>query len=475
MQKNPKLLIIVGLFSLLLIIGMIWTGHQSHSQSKGDDLNSQESIQDKASGDNENEVLRTVLANQEALKTANKKLAQENDSLKQKGMQNVKAMIQDSKQTIQQEIDALKSTFRTQLNTQQKSIGHLHAEKGSENDEYAVNGENTWDNDTDSSHKQVIGTVNDLSNQLSSSPDNLIVQNHLENVEKNNQENNQNNAPTLPSDSIQSNDQQSSSDNQSDKNTITPYYTIPANSTLNHLKLMTAIIGEVPVSGKLVAPAFPFKGIIGKKALYAANGISIPDDLAGTVVEGYSVGNMTLSCARIYVTRLLFVFNDGHFVVYPKRDDNEVATSLYPKDALGYLSDSYGNTCIPGHYITDAPKVIANMAILGGINTGANAVATSQFTTMNNGNALSTGFTGNMSKLVGASIVGGGSQEVLNWYKQRVDDVFDAVFIPASFNHKPTNLVLNITQTIPIDFNQKGRTIRYENKNAYSDYFKQLD
>ena len=72
-------------------------------------------------------------------------------------------------------------------------------------------------------------------------------------------------------------------------------------------------------------------------------------------------------------------------------------------------------------------------------------------------------------------MVGGGSQEVMNWYKQRVDDVFDAVFIPASFLHKPTNLVFNVTKTIPIDLNQQGRTIRYENQQALSDMFKKLD
>lgn len=468
MQKNPKLLVILGIFCLLLIIGLIWSGHHTSSKSQGA-ISSQQLIKDKASGDNENEVLRTVLANQEALKTQNKELETENEALKTKGMQNVQTMIQASKQDIEQQLDKMKSSFDSDISSQKKDISHLKTSfsqnESQDKSGYTINGD-SWNVTENDGKTHIIGTVNDLSNGISGS-----ATSH-----SNSSETTDNSAepPTLPSDLEKKNDNATAlSDDQ--KNTITPFYTIPANSTLNHVKLMTAIIGEVPVSGKLLAPAFPFKAIIGKKELYAANGISIPEDLAGTVIQGYSVGNMTLSCARIYVTRILFVFNDGHFVVFPAKDDNDDAMSLYPQDALGYLSDSYGNTCIPGHYITDAPKVIANLALLGGINTGANAVATSQFTTMNNGNAMTSGFTGNMSKLVGASIIGGGSQEVMNWYKQRVDDVFDAVFIPASFQHRPTNLVLNITKTIPIDLNQKGRTIRYENQNALSDMFKKLD
>jgi integrating conjugative element protein (TIGR03752 family) len=472
MQKNPKLLIVIGGICLLLIIGLLWSGAKQSKSSSNKTKTTQQLIKDKASGDTENEVLRTVLANQEQLKSENKKLKEQNEGLQQKGMKTIDDLIQTSKQKLQDEVSGLKSTFETKLEDQQKTISDLENKNNNEKNKqggFEIGGGQTWNSEGVDSKPHVITSVSDLSSDLSDSSGKGKISDAQSNTSASD------GSPALPSD-LEKSQTAGNLNNQAgqDKNII-PYYTMPANSTINHVKLMTSIIGEVPVSGKLVAPAFPFKAIIGRKDLYAANGMSLPSDLAGTILQGYSVGNMTLSCARMYVTRILFVFNDGHFVVYPKESDNEGATSLYPKNALGYLSDSYGNTCLVGKYITDAPKVLTNLALLGGISTGANAVAASQFTTMNNGQSFTTALTGSMPKLVGASMVGGGADEVLKWYKERVDDVFDAVYIPASFHHRPTNLVFNITKTIPIDLDKKGRTLRYENASALSDNFKKLD
>lgn len=452
-MPRPKLLIIIGIISVLLIFGIFW-GSTKSNKNNPNTITEQKLIKDKASGDTENEVLRTVLANQEQLKSENKILKEQNNKLRQKGLENVDNMVENSKQKLHDEIQELKSAFEEKMKGQQKDIENL-ANRSQQNSQdtqetqMEINGAEELNNNA---RPRIITSVVDLSSVIN---------------EKNTKEADQSpesQTPALPSDT----------NNNNQTSSITPYYTIPANSTLNHVKLMTSIIGEVPVSGKLVAPAFPFKGIIGKKELYAANGISLPNDLRGTVIQGYSVGNMTLSCARIYVTRILFVFNDGHFTIYPKEDDNTAATSLYPENALGYLSDTFGNTCLTGKYITDAPKVLANLALLGGISTGANAVASSQFTTVNNGDNLTSALTGSMPKLVGASMIGGGTQEILNWYKARVDDVFDAVYIPASFNNRPTDLVFNITKTIPIDLDKNGRTID-EKSGTLSNNFSRLD
>lgn len=461
MQKNPKLLIIIGGICILFIIGLLWSGTKQSNLPSNKVNTTQQLVKDKASGDTENEVLRTVLANQEQLKSENKKLKEQNEELQRNGMKNVDDLVKNSKQKLQDELSGLKSIFEEKLANQQKTISELKHDNKDKRENFKVGGEQTWSNESDNSKSHVITSVDDLSSNISNNLANDKVSDAQSNIASSDD------SPTLPSNLAESQD-------NNIKNTI-PYYTIPANSTINHVKLMTSIIGEVPVAGKLVAPAFPFKAIIAKKDLYAANGMSLPDDLVGTVLQGYSVGNMTLSCARMYVTRILFVFNDGHFVVYPKESDNEDATSLYPKNALGYLSDPYGNTCLVGKYITDAPKVLGSLAVLGGISTGASAVASSQLTTMNNGQSFTTALTGSMPKFVGASVIGGGAEEVLQWYKARVDDVFDAVYIPASYHNRPTNLVFNITKTIPIDLNKKGRTLRYENTNAMSDKFKKLD
>ena len=160
------------------------------------------------------------------------------------------------------------------------------------------------------------------------------------------------------------------------KNDI-PYFTIPANSTLADVVLQSDILGEVPVNNTLLQPAFKFKAIVGRKALLASNGITLPPDLSGIVFEGYSVGNMAMSCARGYITKMLFTWRDGSFTVV---GSNQKGTSLNPQDALGYISTPYGNPCLPGKYITDAPRVLASIAAMGGLAGGANAFAQTQTT-----------------------------------------------------------------------------------------------
>jgi hypothetical protein len=64
MQKNPKLLIAIGGISLLFIFGLYWSGSGKNKKSPTTTIAEQKFIKDKASGDTENEVLRTVLANQ---------------------------------------------------------------------------------------------------------------------------------------------------------------------------------------------------------------------------------------------------------------------------------------------------------------------------------------------------------------------------------------------------------------------------
>src|SRR5690606_8448516 len=70
--------------------------------------------------------------------------------------------------------------------------------------------------------------------------------------------------------------------------TATPHYTIPARSTLLDNVAMTALIGIVPVDGKLKDP-FPVKIIVGNDNL-ATNGLKIPG-LKGAVFEGIAAGN----------------------------------------------------------------------------------------------------------------------------------------------------------------------------------------
>ncbi len=238
-----------------------------------------------------------------------------------------------------------------------------------------------------------------------------------------------------------------------------PYYTIPANATLGDVVLMNSILGIVPVNNKLEAPAFPFKALVGRDALLASNGLHLPPNLKGMVVTGYSIGNMTMRCARGYITSVLFTWDDGSFTVYPKQPIGN--DSLNPQNALGYISTPDGNPCLPGQYLTDAPKVIASIAALGGLAGGANAFAQGETTESSSVYGPISQVTGNAFKYMGGKTVATGADKALSWYTDRVKGILDVVAIPASIGHRPTHIVVNITQTIPIDQNQHGRKLDY--------------
>ncbi|MCE3237406.1 MAG: uncharacterized protein K0R24_387 [Gammaproteobacteria bacterium] len=455
----PKMLLVVGVFCLLLLGGFFWSFHESPKSDPVSPVMKKSFLKESALGDTNTEVLRTVVANQRSLQKQNEKLQEENKKLKQSGIEKFQDKLLEIKSTLQEQIAAQKKAI-AELQT------HIPYDTPHKNEKGEITTEAFNSMDATTKEPEVIHEIPDLSVSRDTLDDPLsrvVETNHKKNL-----------PPILPSD-----------ERLKEKKEVLPpqkipYYTIPANSTLNHVVLMTSLIAEVPVGGRLIAPAFPFKAIIGRKDLFAANGHSVPREIAGIVMEGYSIGNMTMSCARPYVTRVLFVFEDGHFVVYPDKSEID-ATQIYPKETLGFLSDAYGNTCINGEYLTDAPKVIANMAVLGGTAATASALSSSQMTTLNNGSQSNTQLTGNAAKYMGGAFLNGASQKALDWYTTRVADVFDAVFIPATSRNKITQhiemkqMVFHVEQTIPVDLDKKGRTLRYEAFHFQAAYARHFD
>ena len=435
MKPSPKLLLIAGGFAFVLIIGFIWA-HLKTPQANHVMASTEHTVFDVASGDTNNEVLRTILAKQEKLEADNQQLQAQNKLLEQKGITD-----------LQDKMNATQDQFNQKLSETSQQLKEEIINKGStsqsDKQNYPV---------VDSNQPHTIRDVPDLTQPLI--PDS---------EDKNNTSAlpTQNIPPELPFSQDTAFSSAFENKTQKKDDTKIPYYTIPANSTLANVSLMSAIIAEVPVQGRLVEPAFPFKALIGRKDLLAANGATLPDELSGMVVSGYSVGNMTMSCARAYVTSALFVFNDGHFEVYPKdSSDEEDATQLYPKNTLGYLSDPFGNTCLSGRYITNAPRVLTNLIAISTAGGVGAAAAQAETTTMTNANQSVSQMTGNMGQYALGLGINNASNEVLKWYLARVSNVFDAVYIPSSHEYQATHIVLNITQTIPIDFDTEGRTLR---------------
>jgi hypothetical protein len=242
-----------------------------------------------------------------------------------------------------------------------------------------------------------------------------------------------------------------------------PVYTIPANATAVQNRLMTALVGRIPVKGVVVDP-YPFKIVFSDDTL-AANGLRVPN-LCQMIVSGYTEGDLNLVSVRGWVTSLTFVFNDGTISTTTSNDNN---IGRYTKEnALGYLSDATGNPFIRGKLITNAPAFVGINVALGAAQGAANAFAQSQ-TTSNIGSAGNTtaSVTGSMGAFVAGQSANNAMGQVQQWWRDREEQSFDAVYVPTvdPKNNRSQTVVVNFAKEIRIDYDTQGRKIVYEQKN----------
>ncbi len=261
-----------------------------------------------------------------------------------------------------------------------------------------------------------------------------------------------------------------------------PYYTIPAGSDLGNTTLLSALIGEVPIDGKLMQPLFPFSAIISRGDLMASNGIALPPDISGMKVSGYAIGVGSfldnISCARAYVTSVLFTFQDGHFVVVGKEQMTN-SVDLVNNESLGYLTTAYGNPCIHGKYYTNAPKVLMAMMAAGGMEGAGNSLSQWQMTYFAGPNGASAVPTGSFAPYAAGSALAQGSVKAADWLEKRIQGSFDMVFVPASVpyrmgnltHYRPNRMSLHVTQTIQLDKEPQGRVLDYGHLQHYTHDF----
>lgn len=247
-----------------------------------------------------------------------------------------------------------------------------------------------------------------------------------------------------------------------------PFYTIPAGSDFSKVTLLSALIGEVPIDGKLMQPLFPFSALISRGDLMTANGMQLPNEIIGMKVSGYSIGVGSfldnISCVRAYVTSALFVFDDGHFVTVGQ-EQMKSSAEMINNDSIGYLTTQYGNPCIKGQYITNAPQVLTSFMAAGGIQGAGNALSKWQMTYQaEGGNAIATP-TGQLGHFAAGGALNEGSQKITDWMEKRIQGSFDMVFVPASLKVQnrfiPNHLSLHFNQTIAIDKELNGRVLDY--------------
>lgn len=424
MQQSPKMLIVCVSMSLLIIVGYIWSrmGTTNVNTNTSDSV-SKEIPKDLAAGDTDNDLLKSILARQDNMDKTASILKKEIEYL-EKGKNDAEhernSILKKFKEYVDktnQLIDDSKNNIINYKNNLAYSDVEGESKTGSE----------------------LITEVVDISTKQFSNNSGFAI----EKVS-------QSGLPTEKS---------SWADKSTNNKSAIPFITIPKTSTLSDVKLMTSLIAQVPVAGRLMTPAFPFKAIVGKKDLIAANGINIPSEASGIVLEGYSVGDMSLACARGYITSLLFVFKDGHFVSYPETSTSN-GMEIYPKDAIGYISNAFNSTCISGQYISNAHKVLGSQAAMGAIAGAGHGIAQAQLSTMTNAFQSNQVLTQDTGKYVGGMAMGGLADRTLDWYNKRITDVFDAVYVPAVSKGKIQAVSVHITKTINIDYDKNARKIR---------------
>lgn len=229
-----------------------------------------------------------------------------------------------------------------------------------------------------------------------------------------------------------------------------PYFTIPENATLSGVTAMTSLIGRVPIDGRVTDP-MQFKAVVGRENL-AANGFELPPDLAGMIVTGIAIGDMALSCSEGKVRSVTFVFNDGTIrTVSSRRAGTAVLSqgsgSASSGDDLGFISDPYGNPCIAGKFVTNAPRYLTDVIGLGVLGVAGQAYADAQRTVRNNADGSSSStVTGNVGNYALGQAVSGASSELSKWMLQRLKNSFDAVITPSGHQ-----LVIHLNQEIRLD------------------------
>ena len=242
-----------------------------------------------------------------------------------------------------------------------------------------------------------------------------------------------------------------------------PYFTVPENATLVGVTSMTSLIGRVPIDGRVTDP-MQFKAIVGRDNL-AANGFELPPDLEGMIITGIAIGDMALSCSEGKIRSVTFVFNDGTVRTISQRNRGGGSVSMGNGGGfggagqdLGFISDEFGNPCITGKFITNAPSYLADLAMLKGLDVAAQAYADAQRTVSNNlqtGSTSST-ITGNRGGYAMAQAASGATDEIVRWMTSRLKNSFDAVITPAG-----RQLVVHLDKELQIDKMPDARKLVY--------------
>ena len=237
--------------------------------------------------------------------------------------------------------------------------------------------------------------------------------------------------------------------------TIYPHYTIPPTTTLLNATALTALVGRIPVKGRLQDP-WRFKIIIGSENL-AANGHRIPQ-LAGMLWAGTARGDFSLSCVSGNVDTATFIYLDGTIQTSRAEVNPEISTS-----GLGWISDEFGNPCISGELKSNALNYLTQSTLVNTAQATADALSNAQTESRFDAKTgeSTTSVVGDIEKFIAGYATRESLTEVSQWLNDRQLNSFDAIYIPAG-----QHVAIHIEEPISIDYDPSGRKTRQFGKNV---------
>lgn len=444
--KRNKLLIIVIALLLIMIIGVSLLGSHHATPQTSESASSHTPIIDNATADNTAESLNALTQELHHVISSNHKLRADNQQFKNKNahiLHNIRHEVQHNLET---ELHKRGQDNQAKINRLEQQLQAIndklsHKQQTSSHDVgYAIDNQNAQTTYGRVVHVngQRLVAMPDISDSGQSAEDNPSHSTSTQHGSA---------TPLHPKGSIHNLNHKQS------KAKPKPYYTLPNGATLARSVTMTSLIGRVPVKGVVKSP-YPFKMIIGGDNM-AANGLHIPG-ISGAIVQGYAVGDMLLSRVKGYITTITFVFPDGTIDTTQSQGASS-HENLGFDNTLGYISQPNGNPFFPGTFYTNAPKYLSTMMALGALNQGGQAYSVAQQTAQNNTNGgTTTSLTGSVGKYMLGGAVQGGTKQAMDWFTQRENNSFDAVYVPPG-----RKAVINITHQIDINYNPNGRKIYY--------------
>ena len=228
-----------------------------------------------------------------------------------------------------------------------------------------------------------------------------------------------------------------------------PHYTIPPTTTLIDSTALTALVGRIPIRGKLQDP-WRFKVITGANNL-AANGHEIPQ-LVGMLWSGTARGDLSLSCVSGNVDTVTFIFSDGTIQTTRNYANSESTVS-----GLGWISDEFGNPCIPGELKSNALQFLKQTTLVNTVRATAEAIANAQteVSTAGNGTRDVTSVVGDVSEYIAGFATKESLDGVAQWLANRQLSSFDAIYIPSG-----QAVAIHIEEPILIDRDPNARKVR---------------